>query len=394
MTAPASQIQWYLAREGQQYGPLSDAELAKFMELGHLQSNDLLWREGFTDWRPALVVFPQRQPRQTAPAARRPPPSFGNELASPRLSADGPLGGRTRPPHSAQAEPEERAPRRSIGGVVRKMVVALILIGALCASAWLAYPHRAQILELATSLPTMALGSPVDRKSLETPPLAGLKGDAKAIDATMQSAAVWRLVKREFPDWYAARLKEIEGLSAAGKDDAATGQHMARALVALRRQQVDNALAAPVSSLKRVASAFLDNIVLLRKSSTEACYTFISQGEASPAVVSLLQGSEQVLPLQTQMVAVIEAISDGRRAPRVYAPPRQTDYDILAADLGKRGWTKADLQLFSDERALARAAPDKVCQLVQDWFAAHLALTDSEVQQRLLVDSLRPVVAG
>ena len=61
MTAPASQIQWYLAREGQQYGPLSDAELAKFIELGHLQPNDLLWREGFPDWRPALVLFPQQR---------------------------------------------------------------------------------------------------------------------------------------------------------------------------------------------------------------------------------------------------------------------------------------------------------------------------------------------
>jgi len=52
------------------------------------------------------------------------------------------------------------------------------------------------------------------------------------------------------------------------------------------------------------------------------------------------------------------------------------------------------MQLFSDERELARAAPDKICQLVHDWFAAQLALKDSDVQLRLLVDSLRPVVAG
>ena len=48
------------------------------------------------------------------------------------------------------------------------------------------------------------------------------------------------------------------------------------------------------------------------------------------------------------------------------------------------------MQLFSDERALARAAPDKVCQLVHDWFAAQLAITDSEVQLRLLVDPCGP----
>ena len=75
MTAPASQIQWYLAREGQQYGPLSEAELAKFVELGHLQPNDLLWREGFPDWKPALVLFPPKP--KPAPAAKRPLPDFG-----------------------------------------------------------------------------------------------------------------------------------------------------------------------------------------------------------------------------------------------------------------------------------------------------------------------------
>ena len=52
------------------------------------------------------------------------------------------------------------------------------------------------------------------------------------------------------------------------------------------------------------------------------------------------------------------------------------------------------MQLFSDERALARARPQKVCQLVHDWFAAQLAIKDADVQLRLLVDSLRPVVAG
>jgi GYF domain 2 len=392
MTAPASQIQWYLAREGQQYGPLSEAELAKFIELGHLQPNDLLWREGFPDWRPALVLFPQRQ---AATSAKRPRPDFGDEPASQRPAAESTLvAERSRPAHAARAEPANERPPRSIGAKLRKAVIALILIGGLSASLWLAYPHRARLLEFAASLPTLALGSAVDRKSLEAPPLAGLKGDAKAIDAAMQTAAVWRLVKREFPDWYAQRLKEIEALAASGKDDAAIGQHLARALVTLRRQQVDNALSAQMPNLRRIASAFLENIVQLRKYSTEACYTFISQGESSPVIVGLLQGSPHVVSLQMQMVAIVEAIGDGRRTPRVYLPPRQTDYDLLAVDLGKLGWTKADLQLFSDERALAKAPPDKVCQLVHDWFAAQLAISDADVQQRLLVDSLRPVVAG
>ena len=40
---------------------------------------------------------------------------------------------------------------------------------------------------------------------------------------------------------------------------------------------------------------------------------------------------------------------------RVYPQPRKTDYDALAADLNKRGWSQADLRMFTDERALSSA---------------------------------------
>ena len=59
-----------------------------------------------------------------------------------------------------------------------------------------------------------------------------------------------------------------------------------------------------------------------------------------------------------------------------------------------RGWNPVDLQFFSDARALSRATPQKVCQMVQDWFAAQLAVKDEDVQLRLLVEALKPVVAG
>ena len=52
------------------------------------------------------------------------------------------------------------------------------------------------------------------------------------------------------------------------------------------------------------------------------------------------------------------------------------------------------MQLFTDARALARASPEKVCQLVHDWFAAHLDIKDPDMQLRLLVESIKPVVAG
>ena len=137
-----------------------------------------------------------------------------------------------------------------------------------------------------------------------------------------------------------------------------------------------NALSATLPRLKALAAAFHDNLVKLRKQNPEACFGFISQGEAQPAIVAMLQGSEHTAYLQAQLTAVFDAIAEGRKQPRVYPQPRQADYDVLAADLAKRGWTPADMQLFSDERALAQAAPEKVCQMVHDWFAAQLQMRD------------------
>ena len=42
----------------------------------------------------------------------------------------------------------------------------------------------------------------------------------------------------------------------------------------------------------------------------------------------------------------------------------------------------------------AQAAPEQVCKMVQDWFTAQLSIEDKDVQLRLLIESLKPVVAG
>jgi len=75
-------------------------------------------------------------------------------------------------------------------------------------------------------------------------------------------------------------------------------------------------------------------------------------------------------------------------------PPRQSDYQALTQALAGLGWTNNEVQLFSNPRALAQAPPEQVCRLVTDWFAAQLSIEDEEVQLRLLVESLKPVVAG
>jgi hypothetical protein len=47
---------WHLARGEEQYGPLTDRELLLLAERGGLKADDLLWRQGFDDWKPVSAV--------------------------------------------------------------------------------------------------------------------------------------------------------------------------------------------------------------------------------------------------------------------------------------------------------------------------------------------------
>ena len=70
MTLQQPDIQWYIARDGKQHGPLSDVEMRTFVSQGHLKPTDLIWRAGFADWRPAPAVFSFQAPELQAPAPR------------------------------------------------------------------------------------------------------------------------------------------------------------------------------------------------------------------------------------------------------------------------------------------------------------------------------------
>ena len=47
---------WFLARGDQRYGPLADRELLLLAERGGLQTDDLLWKPGFTSWKSVHAV--------------------------------------------------------------------------------------------------------------------------------------------------------------------------------------------------------------------------------------------------------------------------------------------------------------------------------------------------
>lgn len=482
MTSTAPHFEWYLARGGQQYGPLSDVELKKFVDLGHLKPDDLVWRQGFTEWLPASTVFPPApRPAQPAPAARpasqqgptqlaarspaaAPPRSpMGQDRAaqpartsaasgyrddpatmhrpaqSQRTQTAAPLGPVRGPElamgQPAAAQPRDRAPdpvrtgrpneagpaqsgrparpvsaqgtglavstsgrdepSSASGNTARRLGIVAVIAAVVLAvggGGWFAL-HSVDFASIVPKELFSRIGGS-SGGDLSASPLKTAGDTVEAIDSSFQQTALWRVIKRVFPDWYGERLQDAQKLKAENRDEAAVAKSLSEGLVALRRKHAAKALAASPKRLVAVAQSFLDNLDALSKHSTEACYGFISNGETNPIVLNLMLGSKLTAPLQHQVTSVFEAISEGTQSPQNYLPPRKTDYDLLAQELTARGWSQADLQLFSDPRALSRASPGQVCKMVQDWFAAQIAIKDAEVQTRLLVESLRPVVAG
>jgi hypothetical protein len=632
-----SKIDWFLARDGRQHGPLADAEMTKFVELGHLRPNDLVWRAGFAEWKPASAVFdlndktvtgapktepaaqpsgpvaksatvaapsaptnstpansaatvlkpaadapitaasspapvpagaeavaaaaaagvktgigakkpletPLLNPTQLQPATRpaaepddahihaaSPVTSLNQRLqraaseraaapvASTAAAATAPGATHTQPLHKSwphEAKPAEPAaafaptpiapvaptaptpqpsapgklpplremrpaapvplmpleprtgavaptngpaitpdgvpPRkkgakpnvlpapdgkaaRSLG---RSLGVGLTLAIIVGGGGWLAYTSggaitssfskstanvatsapvaakpavATQVTAVATSAPPAAV-PPVAAASTTAPPAAPVASamaapeanskprpfitsakTAEQIDADLKRSAIWQLISREFPEWHRDRVAEIAKLAADKRDPTAVSKHIAESIVALRRKFADQALSASPEQLRAIAIAFLENLRQLSAQSTDACYGFISQGETYPAVIDLMRQGDRTEALHKQAVAVFEAVAAGRKAPQTNLPPRKTDYDTLATELTARGWSQADLQMFSDAKALAAAQPEQVCKMVQDWFAAQITIKDPAIQLRLLVESLRPVVAG
>lgn len=54
--ASAMSTEWYFARNGKQYGPHSAEEVRQFATDRKIRPEDLVWREGMTDWMPASSI--------------------------------------------------------------------------------------------------------------------------------------------------------------------------------------------------------------------------------------------------------------------------------------------------------------------------------------------------
>lgn len=576
MSETNSEIVWYIAREGQQHGPLTDAEMRLFVQSGHLKPTDLVWNQTMTEWQSAEAVFPEaaKPPQQPVPppppphteAASAPKSGAGEDAASsgaaPRVSSPSPsqrepdvspaagaaagaaVGaaatsyepagkaveagaltsdsgptanlsarspaaasphgdtgyvqpaarqpeyartngeaagaarsqrlpspdevlptfrqedrqrsrmqsdaahvdmGRQQPaPVDGEDEDYDDAPRKGRFGLAAGLVlVAAVAIGGgvlavqnkdaifkymneKAGTAEVKPPPvikadketKTAALDVKKSPPdkmvrndqtppakpaaTMPTGPELNGITVTIPPTQPATGPQESaadsvplqtIDKNLQKSQLWRVVKAEFPKWYEERVKEISQLSNSASETDLS-KHLIGKLVALRRENAKYALSASTEDLQSIAEAFLANLKSLAGHSTEACYTFISKGETSPSVIALFPKPGYGDAIEGQIAAVFRAVASGRKSPVTRDKASKADYDALAAELTKLGWSKADLGLFANPQALAKAPPEKVCKMVQDWFTAHVSIPDKAVQDRLLVETLRPVVAG
>jgi hypothetical protein len=64
---------WYYSKNGMQLGPVSQEELSAKVETGEVLAQDLIWREGLTDWQPLSQVAEFSQAIRPAGSPTPPP---------------------------------------------------------------------------------------------------------------------------------------------------------------------------------------------------------------------------------------------------------------------------------------------------------------------------------
>ncbi len=125
------EVQWYYARNDQQFGPVSAAELKQLADAGRLAPDDLLWREGMDAWSTAINLrglFTSETPADTptARAAIWPTPQSSAPHSSAPQSSAPPATPERRP--AAQGVPL-RSVLRATQLILWSMCVLVVLAG-------------------------------------------------------------------------------------------------------------------------------------------------------------------------------------------------------------------------------------------------------------------------
>ncbi|MGL4395680.1 MAG: DUF4339 domain-containing protein [Hyphomicrobium sp.] len=417
MTAQINDIQWYIARDGKQHGPLSEIEMRTFVAHNYLRPTDLIWRPGMTDWQMAPAIFPSvfqapaPQPMPTGAQAPYVPPQaagaqpYGAAHGQPyaQHAQAGAHNGGMAGPHGGEHGIEHDAVVDARKGLGKRIVIAATLAAVIGGGAYGLYTQRDLLAKLTAAPPAGDRSEPAATSPSADTSVAAVPPDPapaaapvgpSALDQRLQKVAVWEMIKRDYPDWYTNQIASADKLAAEQKPESEVALNLAQGVVALRRQNAEKALSASPAKLKRMAETFLENLRDLQSQNVAACYGYISKGELSPAAVQMMQSPETATAFNAQMTAIFEAAAEGGASPTKHEAAVKGDYDLLIQELNKLGWKEEDLQVFSNPRLLAKRDPGQVCKMVQEWFIAHLAVQDATAQNRLLYETLKPVVSG
>ncbi|MGI9478041.1 MAG: hypothetical protein ACR2PI_15175, partial [Hyphomicrobiaceae bacterium] len=224
------------------------------------------------------------------------------------------------------------------------------------------------------------------------PQPAPVTADKPLPELPILKSKLWQFAQKEFGEWTEQRLAE---LAEQDKSKEEANKQLIAAFVEFRRSNAEYALLASPDSLEGIASAFVSSLRALTTKGAKACYAYISNGETTPEIAPYFFEPSIAPKLEAQMLAIMQAIADGKSSPtRTREQPTSGDFNKLSAELAKRGWSAADLKLFSDPIALSKAEPKVVCRLVTEWFATQTKLQDEAVRDQLIAASLRPVIGG
>ncbi len=80
-------MNWYYIENGQQAGPVQDAQLQALVQQGRIQADTLIWREGMANWEAAQQTVPQLFAAPAAPQPAQPvQPTQPAQPAAPQVA--------------------------------------------------------------------------------------------------------------------------------------------------------------------------------------------------------------------------------------------------------------------------------------------------------------------
>lgn len=92
--------EWYVGRDGKQFGPISEAEFKKLVEVGGLRPHDLVWTQGFAEWQPVSAVGLATVLAGKTAQGASPPPTLARPATEP-----------TRPSPPRATDPGNKVPQ-------------------------------------------------------------------------------------------------------------------------------------------------------------------------------------------------------------------------------------------------------------------------------------------